>query len=193
MTGEGNGKHTPTSGAIWDRVDQQGRSISELTAAQAATQANLDALARTMQAGFDQINDSMRQVATDLRSQQERSLKPTNWYAIISGFVLVGGALLAFNTLQTDPMRANADTAAAQIEQIMERELQYAEFRGYTRATAFLVGERLDDLEEWKENAMRDLGRLDEISGRVADIDNRGSRRWNGNGNPGGDAAAAAP
>lgn len=170
---------TSTSSAVWDRLDQHGRSISDLVAAQAATQANLDALARTMQSGFEQIKTSINALADDQRLQRERDSKPVNWYAIVSAVILVGGALLAFNALQTDPVRIRAMELSGQMQQIVERDLQYANEHGRVRAEIDMIERRLNVIEGWQHDAMREFGRLDEISNRVADIDTYGSRRWN--------------
>lgn len=136
-----------TSSEVWDRLNQQSDNLSELARAQAATEANLSALAKSVQGGFDSINSNIQRIV-------ERTERPTNWIGIGSLLVVSAGALLTIVALQTDPLRSVSSQNNEALKQLIERELENADERGYRRAKD------------------EDLQRQIEL------IDQYGSRRW---------------
>ena len=131
-----------TSAAVWDRLNQQGDSISELARAQAATEANLAALAQSVQSGFDSINSSITRIV-------DRDSRPTNWIGVGSLLFVVIGALITFVALQTDPVRSKADQNAEHIDDIFARELADAEKRGEFEARIKALEEELRLVDQY--------------------------------------------
>lgn len=134
MAENGGDDQKRTSGAIWNRLDQQGESIGDLARAQAATEANLAALAASVESGFNSINNSLSRIV-------DRDSRPTNWLGVGSLLFVVIGSLITFVALQTDPVRVRAMENATTLDKALERELVNAEYRGATNA-------RLDALED---------------------------------------------
>ena len=133
MADNGNGTRR-TSSDVWDRLDQQSDSISDIARAQSATEANLASLAKSVETGFDHIEASISRLV-------DQHNQPINWIGIGSLLIVVIGALLTFVALQTDPVRIKAMENDGRIDQAFERELINAETRGQMQA-------RIDQLEK---------------------------------------------
>ena len=156
---------------MWDRLDQQSRSIGDLTRSQAATEANLAALAEATRTGFDQINASLNRVL-------ERESRPTNWVGIGSLFAVVVGALIGFVALQTDPVKAKADQNFIELQKQTERDISSAAFHGQV-TTMLGVLEQYSQRHIENERELHYLrGRVSSLEERVNDVDRYGSRRW---------------
>lgn len=159
---------------LWDRLNQQGDSISDLARAQAATEANLAALAQAVESGFNNINASLNRYA-------EREARPTNWIGagILSAALI--GSILTFVSLHTTPIRENLNKQYVSIQGLETHRQRTAALE----AEMTLVLQELRRLEDFRAESNYTHGQVEELADRVDDIDNRGSRRWNENGRVG--------
>lgn len=127
---------------MWNRLDQQGESISELARGQAATEANLAALAASVESGFNNINANLARIS-------ERENRPINWIGIGSLLFVVIGSLITFVALQVDPVRSESRENDDRIRGILERELVNAETRGRMAAEIESLHEQQRLIDEW--------------------------------------------
>ena len=156
-----------SSGAVWDRLNQQSDLIGELARNQAALEANVAALAESVRSGFDQINANL-----------VRHNQPTNWFAVISALVVVGGAILTFNALQTDPVRMRAMENAGKVDAVLERELMYAEMHGEVKARLQILTTEIHELQQFERDAAFIHGQREALEKKVQEMDLYGSRKW---------------
>jgi hypothetical protein len=138
----GDDHSNKSSGAVWDRLNQQSDFISELARSQAATEANLAALAQSVASGFDSINGSLNRII-------ERENRPTNWIGLGSLLVVVVGGLLTFVALQTDPVRIRATENTEELNAALDREIEYAEERGRMKAQIDYLDKEIRLIDEW--------------------------------------------
>ena len=136
------GKESKSGSAVWDRLNQQSDFISEIARTQAATEANLAALAASVETGFNSINASINRIV-------DKDSRPTNWIGLGSLLIVVIGALLTFVALQTDPVRIKAMENATELNKALERELNYARERGETSARLEYLEKEQRLIDEW--------------------------------------------
>ena len=134
MSGESNGTRK-TSSEVWNRLDQQSNAINDIARAQSATEANLSSLAKSVEAGFNDLNAAINRIV-------DKDNRPTNWIGLGSLVFVVIGAMLTFVALQTDPVRIKTAENDEHIDQALQRELRDAEIRGEMKAQiAYLQSE----------------------------------------------------
>ena len=134
MSGESNGTRK-TSSEVWNRLDQQSNAINDIARAQSATEANLSSLAKSVEAGFNDLNAAINRIV-------DKDNRPTNWIGLGSLVIVVIGSMLTFVALQTDPVRSKTAENDERIDQALQRELRDAEIRGEMKAQiAYLQSE----------------------------------------------------
>ena len=121
----------PTSSSVWNRLDQHGDQIGSLAQSQATTEANLAALAQSVDTGFQTVNRSLNRLA-------ERETRPTNWIGLGLALIALLGGMVTFVSLVVAPVKTDVATLknsdAIQSQELADR--------------AFTLG-RLDADMEW--------------------------------------------
>jgi len=138
----GNDGQDHPSSTVWNRLDQHGDQLSALARAQATTEANLAALANSVDSGFQTVNRALGRLA-------EKEAQPTNWIAIGIAAITVLGALVTFVTLVVAPIDARLGTVEAN-ERANRVELS---------DRAFILGRAQNDIEWLKSTRDREQGR----------------------------------
>lgn len=168
-----------SSGAVWDRLDQQSGLIGELARNQAALEANVAALAESVRSGFNNVNSSIAGFTKDQRAQEQRFVEQQSrpfpiWNlvsAVAATAVLIGG----YATIIAKPIETAAIYNASQIDELQRHRQRTAALE----AQMEIVLLELRRLEDFRAEAHFLHGQSAELSERVEDIDTHGSRRWN--------------
>lgn len=92
---------------IWNRVNEQSQQISEIKAGQAATDAKLQALEATVDAGFTSLIQEIRGIKSDSRPNMLGLLA-----AALGLLGLFGGYSLLLNGPQNDSINRNHENIA---------------------------------------------------------------------------------
>ena len=165
MSGEQQGsKQRHTNGDIWDRVNQQSDQISELTRVQAATEANLAALANTVETGFTSIQQSLDRI-------NQRDDRPTNWIGIGSLIFATCAGILTFVTLLTGPIIGDVDRNYASIGAIIREMSDRGVYIGESDA-------RLDQHQRWLQSHEDHMTeRFDNFEQRISRLEGRNMER----------------
>ena len=163
---------------VWKRLNEQGDSIAQIAAAQAKTDAKLDALADRLDAGIS----TMTRAVTDLSSSVNR---PTNWVGVGGLIAVITSGLISFVVLVNSPTDDKADRAltrhTAVRDELEDRAYEigsHQESRDWVERELDQIRAEIAVLQATERTFHYTRGRLEELSDRVDDMDNLGSRRW---------------
>ena len=170
------------SGAVWNRLNQQGDELNALARAIAATEANLGALAKSVETGFNNQNDVLNRLIQSSDRQREKSARPVNYAVWVGGFfgllTLFGGYTMLFNS--------------SNIYRLDSLELRQQMYSAELVDSAFLMGAQSEAVAglkksvhyqheqviETSKKAAHVQGAVEALQNQVNGIDNLGSRVW---------------